>query len=82
MPITALLSMGFTSSFLILGFVISTLLFLRTVKINASSRDLFALASRSVDELTNCGGTNTPSGLLNKWLEIRELVIKGLKDSR
>ena len=49
------------------------------LKINAASRDHLALASKSVDQLTSQGGDEgAPDGLLNKWLEIRDLVNKGL----
>ena len=44
-------------------------------------RDRLALAARAIEDLTSLGGSGgTPPGLLEKWLEIRDLIIKGLGD--
>lgn len=47
------------------------------LKINGS-RDRLALAASAVDALTCCA--DTPDDLANSWLEIRDLVVKGIRD--
>ncbi|CAB9502488.1 expressed unknown protein [Seminavis robusta] len=51
------------------------------LKIN-SDRDLLCLAAKAIDDLTSQGGAGgVPDNLLHQWMEIRDLVTKGVEDT-